>query len=281
MQVKLADEYGFCYGVKNSIAMAEANPGSVIVGGEIIHNPDEPARLKRDFNVGIEPDPDNILPCQIAIIRAHGIAEATEKALRDRGVKLFDATCPNVKRIQDMVKKLSGKGYDIILSGDKSHPEVQGIMGYVADSSKIIVAKGSEELASIRLSGKVAVLSQTTKDIKNFLDLANWVSSQMNESVGECLLCNTICSATAKKQQAAERLAKETDVFVVVGGKNSSNTKSLAAIASKYCDTHFVERAEEVEGEWLNGKALCGLTLGSSTLDYAIQAVRQKIENFR
>lgn len=279
MQVKLADDYGFCNGVKASIAMAEANPGSTIVGGEIIHNPEETARLERDFGVRIEEDANAVAPCSTAIIRAHGIAEATEKGLLGRGVKLLDATCPNVKKIQNMVKALDGDGYRIILSGDRKHPEVQGIMSYARQ--EIMVVKDEEELNSVKLSGKVAVLSQTTKDYRNFARISSWATTQMNNDVSECRLCNTICSATAKKQIAAEKIAAETDIVVVVGGKNSSNTKSLADIAGNHCETHLVERAEELDPSWFKGKGVCGLTAGSSTPDYSVRAVQAAIEKIR
>jgi len=278
MKVKLASDYGFCYGVKQSIAKAEANRGSVIVGGEIIHNPEETSRLKQDFNIGIENDPNNIKKGQTAIIRAHGIPEQVEQQLRERGVVLIDATCPNVKDVQLRVKELSTKGYQIILLGDKAHPETQGIMGYTQNG--IIVVKDSSELDALipKLTGDIAMLSQTTKNFNTLQGISKWVNDRITPDVKNCVLCNTICPATALKQKSAQDLAGQVDVGVVVGGKNSSNTKLLKDIMGEFCPTYLVERPGELDLSWFKGKKICGLTSGSSTPDYSIQSVKREIE---
>ena len=282
MKVKLARFYGFCNGVKNSIRLAETNPSSFIVGGEIIHNPLETERLENDFGVIVEKDFTQLKSGDIGIIRAHGVAPEVEQFLLDNNVSIIDATCPNVKEVQLQVQFYVERGFHVVLLGDSNHPEVQGLVGY-AGAENITVVRNRGEIEKLVEVGEInpqniALLSQTTKDVSTFNDLANWMFEKANHE--HCSrVANTICPATAQKQQAAKELATEVDVGVVVGGKNSSNTRTLVDTMKPYCPAYLVERVNDIDINWFEGKELCGLTAGSSTPDYSINEIKEFIES--
>ena len=215
MKVKLASEYGFCFGIKNAVKIAEENPGASVIG-DIMHNPEEKARLARDFNVTTQSSLD-IEPGQTAIIRPHGIAQPIEKNLSSRGVVLKDATCPNVKAIHKKIHQLDSQGYQIILLGDANHPEVLGEVSYAR--KPVTVVKNLAELKSlnINLDGqKIALLAQTTQNPNNFHDIERF----LRERTDKPSINNTICNATYNKHMAVLNLLKDIDVGVVVGGRH-------------------------------------------------------------
>ena len=285
MKVKLARFYGFCSGVKASIKLAEQNPGSFIVGGEIIHNPLETDRLAKDFDVTVQSDYTQLKKGDTGIIRAHGVTPEIEQHLLDNGVSIVDATCPNVKDVQLQVKFYVERGYHIILLGDKTHPEVQGLVGYAGVNNITVVKNQDEARELVDESGiipqSMAILSQTTKDTDTFNDLATWAFEKTHH--GHCCPSNnTICPATAQKQIAARELAQTVDVGIVVGGRNSSNTRTLVNTMLPYCNTQLVEHVGDVEelaeSGYFEGSEICGLTAGSSTPDYSIEEVKEFLE---
>ena len=273
MQVKLAQKYGFCFGVKRAIQIAEDNRNAITFG-PLIHNAKEIDRLKRDFGVTLGENLEEVQECDNVIVRTHGITKGDLEILKERGNNVIDATCPFVTKPQKIVKMMSQEGYQIIVFGDRNHPEVKGVASY---GENVEIVASVDEIAQCKLQKKVALVSQTTKQIKQFGEIAAFIISQTNEA----RVFNTICNATFENQSAVLELSKEVDIMIIVGGKNSSNTKQLLKIAQNYCEnSYLVEDKNELQEQWFKGKKLCGITAGASTPDWIIEGVREKIEQF-
>ncbi|RVZ68716.1 4-hydroxy-3-methylbut-2-enyl diphosphate reductase [Helicobacter pylori] len=271
MEIKMAKDYGFCFGVKRAIQIAEKNQNSLIFGS-LIHNAKEINRLEKNFNVKIEEDPKKIPKNKSVIIRTHGIPKQDLEYLKNKGVKITDATCPYVIKPQQIVESMSKEGYQIVLFGDINHPEVKGVISY--STNQALVINSLEELQEKKLQRKVALVSQTTKQTTKLLQIASYLV----ERCTEVRIFNTICNATSYNQKAALDLSKEVDIMIVVGGKTSSNTKQLLSIAKQHCkDSYLVEDENELELAWFKDKKLCGITAGASTPDWIIENVKQKI----
>ena len=277
MKIIYINEGGFCFGVRRAIKIAENNPGSVIIGGEIIHNADEVARLKNDFGVIPQENGSYIAGGQTAIIRAHGIPKEMEQELRDRGVIIKDATCPNVKELQCLVEKFSIDGFHIILVGAANHPEVIGVLGYAHGT--ITVVENLEDIENIKTTNnKIAIFAQTTANPELF----RLVYKKLCEKYRQVTTQDTICKAISIVQSRVAEIAKQianNGIFIVVGGKNSSNTKVLAQIAGEHCETYHIQTADDLKREWFNGVDACGLVAGSSTPSYVINNVKSALEN--
>jgi len=168
---------------------------------------------------------------------------------------------------------MSEKGYKIIIFGDTEHPEVKGVRSYAKNGALVIL--GVDEILNIALGPKVAIVSQTTRKVSEFKKIVDFLV----ERVSEVRVFNTICNATFENQDAVRELSKEADVMVVIGGKNSSNTKQLFSISQDHCiDSYLVENEKEIQKEWFIGKNECGITAGASTPDWIIQKVISKIK---
>jgi 4-hydroxy-3-methylbut-2-enyl diphosphate reductase len=274
LQIKLASSCGFCFGVKRAIRLAEGAPNSIVIG-ELIHNRREIERLEKNFGVRLTNNIDEIGKSDAAIIRTHGVEkEAKAKLLATAGA-IIDATCPYVTKPQKIAEAMSAEGYQVVIFGDRTHPEVKGVLSY-ADKNAAVAANPAE-LEDIALADRVALISQTTKSIASFNEVAVALIAQTKE----LRVFNTICNATYDNQEATRELAKEVDIMVIIGGKNSSNTKQLYAIAAELCaDSFLVEDAVELRREWFKNKSLCGVSAGASTPDWIIEEALKTIEAF-
>lgn len=267
MEVKLADDYGFCFGVKRAIKIAEESPNSHTIG-PLIHNPKEINRLKSDFNVDVVEEIDALKEGERAIVRTHGIEKEKLQVLKDKNLDVIDATCPYVTKPQEIVESMSNEGYDIVIFGDIQHPEVKGVKSYA--STPVHVVMDCNELKDKRLKEKIAIVSQTTKREEDFLKIVNYLVTHYKE----VRVFNTICNATFDNQSAAKKLALEVDIMLIIGGKNSSNTRQLHEIALQHCkDSYLIEGADDIKTEWFEGKKVCGITAGASTPDWIVQNV--------
>ncbi len=274
MEIRLAENYGFCFGVKRAIEIAEESKNAYTYG-PLIHNREEINRLEENFNVVTAHEIDELENTDKVIIRTHGIVKDELKKLKSSGKEIIDATCPFVTKPQEIVEEMSQAGYKVIIFGDQKHPEVKGVKSYAVNEP--IVVMDVAELAEQYLGPKVAVVSQTTRKVKEFMKIVNYLV----ENVKEVRVFNTICNATFENQEAADKLSREADVMVVIGGKNSSNTKQLFSIVQRNCPASYhIEVPEELEAEWFVGKKLCGVTAGASTPDWIIQNVIEKIRKF-
>ncbi|NOR55119.1 MAG: 4-hydroxy-3-methylbut-2-enyl diphosphate reductase [Sulfurovum sp.] len=277
MKIVLASSYGFCFGVKRAIEIAEEHKGAVTYG-PLIHNKDEINRLKVGFNIGLAESLEDIGTEQDVVIRTHGIPKEELRALEKEEKKIIDATCPYVTTPQNIVEKMSEDGYSIVIFGDAEHPEIKGVVSYAKDLEDAFIVLEPEELKSLPLKGKVAVVSQTTKKPEDFAKIVTALMATRKE----IRVFNTICNATFENQDAAAELAKDADIMVVIGGKHSSNTKQLHSISQRDCsDSYLIENEKELEEAWFEGKTLCGISAGASTPDWIVQNVIDKIQEMK
>jgi 4-hydroxy-3-methylbut-2-enyl diphosphate reductase len=245
--------------------------------GPLIHNQDEINRLKNDFNVGLYTNLSDVKDNDTVIIRTHGIPKNDLRHLRTLNAKIINATCPFVTTPQQIVKKMSEEGYSILIFGDADHPEVKGVQSYAQNQDDVhIVLEPSDLENTIFKNNKIATVAQTTKKKEKYLEIVNYLILKNKE----VRVFNTICDATFENQDAARELSKEVDIMIVIGGKNSSNTKQLHSICLENCpDSYLIENQTELDIHWFLDKNLCGVTAGASTPDWIIQQVVDKIES--
>lgn len=273
MKVKLASSYGFCFGVKRAIDIAQQHQNSNTMG-PLIHNQKEIDRLKVDFNVGLYGNLSQVKKGDTVIIRTHGIPKNDLQELKQKDAKVINATCPFVTTPQQIVKKMSNEHYSVVIFGDATHPEVKGVKSYGDD---VYVVLESDELEKISFKyDKVACVAQTTRKKEKYLEIINTLIKNNKE----VRVFNTICDATFENQDAVKELSCDVDIMIIIGGKNSSNTKQLLNIAAENCnDSYLIEDEKELELSWFKEKTLCGVTAGASTPDWIIQKVVEKIKN--
>ncbi|HIQ51083.1 MAG TPA: 4-hydroxy-3-methylbut-2-enyl diphosphate reductase [Nautiliaceae bacterium] len=273
MLIKKAKSYGFCFGVKRAVEMAESSKGAVTLG-PLIHNPLEIKRLDNEYNVKFVESIDNIdKDIKKVIVRTHGIPKDDLNKLKEKEVEIIDATCPFVKKPQEIVEEMSKKGYDIVIFGDKNHPEIKGVISY-STHKRVFVILDKKELFNVKLKEKIATVAQTTRKVENYLDIVNYLIKNYKEVI----VFNTICNATFENQKAVRDLAKEVDIMIIIGGRNSSNTKQLYNIAKEYSDTYLVENEKELNKEWFLKKRLCGISAGASTPEWLVGNIISKIK---
>ncbi len=274
MKIQLASSYGFCFGVKRAIRIAEEHQGSKTYG-PLIHNKDEINRLKEGFDIGLAEKLDDVEANDAVVIRTHGIPKDELAQLKAQGNEIINATCPYVTTPQNIVAQMSEKGYSIVIFGDKNHPEIKGVVSYAKDQRNAFIVADEKELEGLPILSKVAVVAQTTRKPEDFLKVVNALI--LNHK--EVRVFNTICNATFENQDAAAELAKDADVMIVIGGKHSSNTKQLHSICKSYCDeSYLIENESELKATWFEGKELCGISAGASTPDWIVQNVIDAIE---
>jgi len=274
MKIELASSYGFCFGVKRAIKIAEEHQGSVTYG-PLIHNKDEINRLQDGFGIGIARSIDDVNKDDAVVIRTHGIPKDELSQLTAQDNEIIDATCPYVTTPQNIVAKMSQEGYSIVIFGDKNHPEIKGVVSYAKDLRNAFIVEDEQALEGLPILSKVALVAQTTRKPEDFLKIVNALI--LNHK--EVRVFNTICNATFENQDAAAVLAKDADVMIVIGGKHSSNTKQLHSICKGYCeDSYLIENETELDSTWFEGKVLCGISAGASTPDWIVQNVIDKIQ---
>ena len=273
MNVKLASSYGFCFGVKRAIKIAETYENSSTMG-PLIHNQNEINRLKNDYNVGLYHNLDDVKEHDTVIIRTHGIPKNDLKLLKQKDAKVINATCPFVTTPQQIVKKMSAEQYSVLIFGDEEHPEVKGVKSYANDDVHVIEDLNALENIHFKYD-KIATVAQTTKKKETYLQIVNALILKNKE----VRVFNTICDATFENQDAARELSKEVDIMIVIGGKNSSNTKQLYSICLENCQhSYLIENKDELNFDWFTNKNLCGITAGASTPDWIIQEVVNEIQ---
>ena len=271
MQVLLAEEFGFCFGVERAVEMVEealAEGATVRTLGPLIHNTQEIERLESG-GVRTINEPAEVREGETAVIRAHGVTPEVQRELEARATKVVDATCPFVTKVQKLAERAAAQGRDVVVVGNPDHPEMIGVRGY-APAHAHVVRDASEVAALPRLHAPL-VVSQTTLKLKTFLDAAEAVRAK---SDSEPQVVNTICSATRDRQDAARALAGQVDAFYVIGGRHSSNSVKLLAVCQEQCERSFlIETPEEINPEDLAGAGRVGVTAGASTPNWLIEQV--------
>ncbi len=274
MLIKKAKSYGFCFGVKRAVEIAENSKNAVTLG-PLIHNPLEINRLSKKYNVkfvnSIDEVDNNV---KRVIVRTHGIPKDKYQELLKKNIEVIDATCPFVKKPQEIVEKMSEEGYDIVIFGDVKHPEIQGVKSYSVHN-RVYVVLNENELKNIKLRDKIATVAQTTRKISDYLKIVSYLI----ENYKEVRVFNTICNATFENQDAVRELSREADIMIIVGGKNSSNTKQLYNIAKENTESYLVESAEELKKEWFKNKKICGISAGASTPEWLVEKIISKIKD--
>ena len=274
LKIHIADPTGLCFGVRRAISKLEEEllrSETVFSLGSPIHNPQETERLSR-MGLTVVESAEEVPAGSVAFIRAHGVTPFQAEILRRKCRKVVDGTCPFVKTAQKRAKDLSSEGYFVVISGDRHHPEVRGIMGYV--EGEVAVISSDEDIPGNLKGRKCGILSQTTQKVGSFVAL---VSSFVKVSP-EIKVYNTICKATLARQDSVCRLASKVDGMIILGGRNSANTKKLAEISMDVgVSTLWVEHAGEIDGGWLQNKEDIGIAAGGSTPEWLIKELIQKL----
>lgn len=281
--IKLAKLAGFCYGVKRaveeSIRIKKENPETpVYILGQLIHNNQVKEHLESLGIQTLKEIPTNIEG--ICIIRTHGAAPGIKEELENKGCKVLDLTCPDVKRVQDNAKALARDGYKVIVIGKADHPEVMAIKAHADQFAESIVISSRQEaeynIDKIKRYRKIGVVVQTTQLVENFKQIIPIIA----EYASELKIYNTICDATFKRQKAAQELAGNVDVMVVVGSRESANTTHLTEILKPVKQTIHIESKQEIDNyrDLIEKTYKIGVTAGASTPDFVINDVINEIK---
>ena len=276
MQVLLADEYGFCFGVERAVEMVEEaleEGDTVRTLGPLIHNEQEMQRLGQHGVTTIS-EPVQIRRGETAVIRAHGVTPQVQRDLEEKASKVVDATCPFVTRVQKLASRAANENRHVIVVGNPDHPEMIGVKGYAPEHAFIV--KDASEIANLPKLRSPLVVSQTTIKAQTFFDAAEAVKAKTDDEVQ---VINTICSATRDRQDAARALAGEVDAFYIIGGNHSSNSRKLLTVCKEQCEKSFlIETEDEINAEDLKGLEKVGVTAGASTPDWLIKKVVKRLE---
>lgn len=270
VEIVVARYAGYCYGVERALRITDealgGAPPPVATLGPIIHNPSVVSRLA-ERGVEVVDEVDDARSGTL-IVRTHGVPPDTAARARARTLRVVDATCPFVAVAQRKAAALRDAGYEVVILGERDHPEVAGLEGFAGPGAR--VAEDAAGLPLQELRGKrVGVVVQTTQTRANLARVA----AALAPVARELLVYNTICDATEKRQSAACELAAEVDVVVVVGGRNSANTARLAQLCQAIEPrTYHIESAAELRADWLTGARRIGVTAGASTPDEEIEA---------
>lgn len=276
MEVILAESAGFCYGVKRALdtvaEAAKAQGKPMFTLGPLIHNPQVVEKLE---NQGVKSVKGlgEVPAGSIVVMPSHGVPRAVLEQAKASGIEIIDLTCPFVSKVQELAESFVSEGYQVVVLGDAGHTEVQAIMSRAGEDA--IAVCGAEELANYALKNRVGILAQTTQTVERYERLVAKAASLAYE----VRAYNTICNATRDRQNAAVDVARAVDVMIVVGGRNSANTKRLAEICAETgVLTHHVEVADEINPEWFAGARKVGVTAGASTPDWIIEEVIRKLK---
>lgn len=274
-EVVTARHAGACYGVERALRLVDecCGAGAPVVHtvGPLIHNPRVVERLASQ-GVSAIASVDEAASGSTVVIRSHGVTPQVVDRAHELGLDVVDATCPHVKKAHDAAAALARDGYQVLVVGEAGHPEVEGILARAGREA--LVVGGVADVRHAVLGKRVGVVVQTTQS----QSLLAEVVAELLPRVRDLRVLNTICAATVRRQEAASDLAVRADVMVVVGGKNSGNTRRLAEVCLQHCpSTHHIESPEELESAWFEGASLVGVTAGASTPAEQVDAVVQAI----
>ncbi|MDO9585881.1 MAG: 4-hydroxy-3-methylbut-2-enyl diphosphate reductase, partial [Syntrophales bacterium] len=274
---------GFCMGVKRAVDLVldvarSRGRGKIYTYGHLIHNPQTVELLKKREIIPIE-DIDEIPAGEegaVLVVRTHGISPEQRRRIKEKGIKILDATCPKVAHVQAVIKKHVVRGYTIIIAGDEGHPEVTGLLGYAAGRGIVVGSKADAE--KLPPLDKVGIVAQTTQDIDLYGEIVNAVKERFPQAV----VFDTICDSTEKRQKEVRDLAARMEAMVIVGGRNSANTRRLAEIsAHQGTPTLYIETAEELKNHPLCRYNRIGVSAGASTPNWIIDRVVNNITSYQ
>lgn len=289
-RIVVAAEMGYCWGVRRALEIIEAaadSTGPIAPIGDVIHNPQVVDRLRERGVSGAESVADAAEHgFRRVAITAHGMGPQLAAEAASANLELIDTTCPLVTKVQRLAQKLVRQGYYLVVYGDAWHPEVRGVIAW-AGTSKAVAAKKIADLPwnaprGARGEGlltpprKVAVVSQTTKNVDDLMAFAQALQAMVMPEGGEFRLCNTICEPTSERQNALKRLVEDdqVDVIFAIGGRKSSNTARLAEVGNALgVPSYHIEKAEDIRDDWIVNATVIGVTAGASTPDDVIESV--------
>ncbi len=279
MKVLVAEQCGFCHGVRNAISVAEKilahekGESPVYSFGPIIHNKDEVERLAK---VGLK-TVDGVQEIQsgTVLVRSHGAAPEQIAKLEEKGLNIVDATCILVKRVQQIAKELEKDGYKVVIIGDEDHPEVQAVMGCAKDA---VVIADENDLHKLPQNARLGIICQTTQSPEHFGRVLGAIG---RFGFSELKVINTLCKEAIKRQESAVQLCRQVDIMFVLGGLKSANTCQLAELCKKYnSQTFHLQNWKELDKNILSGKNIAGVTAGASTPDWIIAEFVKNLEAF-
>jgi ribosomal protein S1/(E)-4-hydroxy-3-methyl-but-2-enyl pyrophosphate reductase len=277
MKIIIAENSGFCGGVRRSVDLAYGSledDRKHYCLGPLVHNPQQVKMLEdRGMEIIGLKDVENIHDSTV-VIRAHGIEESVKRKLKENNNIVVDATCPVLTNIYKKIRAKEDEGYRIVIVGDKDHPEIKAMASYTNNG---IIVKDETEAKNITNLSKLYVVSQTTNRIDFFENIAH----ELDKTNEDVVIENTICNATRLRQESCKKLSKEVDCMVVVGGYNSSNTNKLYQIAQKYCKNALrIETVNDLPLQKLSNFNIIGVIAGASTPDTVIEEVVSRMEDF-
>lgn len=275
MEVIVADNAGFCFGVKRAIKMAddtlESAPGSVKSLGSLIHNP-QVVNSFRERGLEVVAQIDSVAAEDTVIIRSHGVGPEVKQSAVDRGLKVVDTTCPFVTKAQQYAARLIADGYKVVMIGDKNHPEVIGVVAHT--SNQAIVIDTVAEAEKLKFIPRMGVVFQTTHSIGHVQEIVGALLKRGKE----VRVFNTLCGATTSMQKTAIELSSEVEAMVIIGGRQSANTAQLAEVCRKANSRVWqIESAEELDESWFHGIRSVGVSAGASTPDDVIAEVVERL----
>ena len=279
MEIEKAQEIGLCFGVRRAIKLLKeaANEfGEIETLGPVAHNHQLVEELAK---VGVKPI-NRLAEVQgkILAITTHGTSPELLSQIKSLHIHIIDTTCPIVRRAQNAAKELAEAGFDIIIFGEAVHTEVKGLLGWAGN--KGIAALNTEQLNMSKKSlYRLGVISQTTQTQSAFIKFVTQLTATFGSKIREMRIVNTLCQATQRRQESAIRLAKKSQLVIVIGGYNSANTRRLVEVCSPIVETHLIEKVDEVSDSWLKGKHHIGITAGASTPDKAIEELVARLES--
>jgi len=279
VRIEKAEKLGLCFGVRRAIKLlkeAASKYGEIETLGPVAHN-----RLLVEAlaNLGIKPI-NHLDQAQgrILAITTHGTSPAILSEIKARHIRVIDTTCPIVRKAQNAARELAEAGFDVFIFGDAKHSEVKGLLGWTGD--KGIAALYMKQICSSGKSpSRLGIISQTTQTQSAFTEFAAQLMETVGPKIEEMRLVNTLCKVTQGQQEAAIKLARESQLMLVIGGVNSANARHLVEICSPLVETHLVETADEVDTSWLVGKRHIGITAGASTPDEAVEELIDKLRS--
>ena len=279
VELEKARELGFCFGVRRAIRMIEAaakEHKKIVTLGPIVHNRLVVASLA-EIGVSVVTELDQIGDAVVAIT-SHGVSPELLSAIQAQQLSIIDTTCPIVRSAQKAADKLAKADFGVVIFGEVTHPEVKGLLGWAG--VKGMATLDGAGVDKFNPPHRLGILAQTTQSRSQFTEFVNKVISTTSSKIQELRIINTLCEETQKRQEAAQELAGKSELVIVVGGRNSANTQRLAETCSPIVETHLIETAAEIEGDWLMGKQHIGITAGASTPDEAIEEVMLRLKSF-
>ncbi|MFC1917944.1 4-hydroxy-3-methylbut-2-enyl diphosphate reductase [Chloroflexota bacterium] len=277
MKIEKAAKTGFCFGVRRAVSILEKvarERGSVETLGEVVHN----AQVLQKLAAQGVTVAGNIADIKgnVVVTSSHGVSPKIEDQIKARRIDIISTTCPFVRRAQMTARRLAESGFMVVVFGDAAHPEVKGILGWA--QGKGIATRDVKPIASLKpLPRRIGILSQTTQIPAQFITFAQQIIEVALKKDSEIRIIDTICHDIRERQKTAQELAEAVDLMLVIGGRNSANTRHLAELCAHAAETHHIENAGEIQPSWVKGKTSIGVTGGASTPEDTVAEVLERL----